>query len=1061
MAGKEIDIEELHSEILAAETYLKTAAKNEAAGDAARRSLDLRKSDILLQMGRKPLSAGSLTASMEAQAQNQAQAQASTRQSLDNDAGEGGTGGADRWSQYDDGDDEDEHHFQDAHNSPDSIDPRRRRSFEEEGSVGYIDPANRYSDPAEREELISRLLAEHRSSKQGDAAPSSSQRAHAGSSYRAYESRGSSESRYGADSDLDDDDEEGAVGSDVAELFYASDLVGDGAAASSAAGYSLYAGGEGVAAGGEEDPLESAATLRVRQAWGSKPAKRSGAWDSDPAQHSSSAPAGSSTTLGLRPQQPQPQKTRPELMKTTRPLRGASHSQARAASLESAGAGRRHKTREELVLEAEGMFNQQFSFTPSITAKAASARPSSVADRIAEMNEKHRRALLEREATRREGERAELRDCTFRPQLAKKTLEIIDKKARAESATRGGSSPPPAPKPPRPAASSAGAAGAGGRLATVGGNAPASGAGAGAGAGADFSSRLHNEARVREAQFRALQLRVQEARMAEFTFQPQLETSSTHASASAAAGAAPGPTKAEGAAVVRGNLEQRPIFERVAEEQRYRSKRLSDLRASYEEIQTQQLTFNPRIDPHSKAIAKQIVPESEANKPAGDRLFDEQKRQQKRQQQRLMQHERELSENSRQPLPCRGSELIVERRGIDKQPFDRRQESHQRLLQDKADTRRRQAEADAAAMFKPFIGKSEAIALASRPSLSSETEEERSYRLSTLDGADIAAHRAEIEKEVYKDLTFRPAIDPISKALGRRSSLDELVTNPKGKLVRQRAKEAQDRVVASECSFRPAVKDYVIDANAPSSSSSSSLVAGVGPGFGYYFESSVGGWEEGEGEAGEKENTNRSVNVTSAGVVRAKLTPREPERLSRDIRLHLQEKEERRRAGASPSPALFSLPPSLSLFLFLSLSPRPIHQTQTPAELIAREMESLRECSFAPSLPPPPPNSTDAGPVVVRGLGRHLELQHNAIKLKNDKNEREKHVFSVRGVEQLRRQEDGGTIVKPFSLSASSGKQSPAVVELMEVAEAQCTFAPVTTHLLRRGVIGRQARAVF
>ena len=318
-------------------------------------------------------------------------------------------------------------------------------------------------------------------------------------------------------------------------------------------------------------------------------------------------------------------------MKTIRPSRGAA--QVQAPPSESAGAGRRLKSREELVLEAEGRFNDEFRFTPSITAKASNVRrqgPSSVADRIAEMNEKHRRALLEREATRREGERAELRDCTFKPQLAKKTIEIIDKKAKAESALRGESPPPPPPpKPPRPSAAASAAVGGSGCLATMGGDHSSSSAsGAGAGAGADIASRLHNEARVREAQFRVLQQRVQEARMSEYTFQPQLETSSS----SAAAGAG-GAGKVGGPA---GNLEQRPIFERVAEEQRFRSKRLADLRASYEEIQEQQLTFNPKIDPHSKSIVKQILPESEASKPAGDRLFGEQKRQQKRQQQRLM-----------------------------------------------------------------------------------------------------------------------------------------------------------------------------------------------------------------------------------------------------------------------------------------------------------------------------------------------------------------------------------------------------------------------------------------
>ena len=68
-----------------------------------------------------------------------------------------------------------------------------------------------------------------------------------------------------------------------------------------------------------------------------------------------------------------------------------------------------------------------------------------------------------------------------------------------------------------------------------------------------------------------------------------------------------------------------------------------------------------------------------------------------------------------------------------------------------------------------------------------------------------------------------------------------------------------------------------------------------------------------------------------------------------------------------------------------------------------------------------------------------------------------------------RRAEDGGTIVAPFDLSfqqdRESGRlqsrQSSAVVELVESAEAECTFRPVTGHVLRREVMGRQARAVF
>ena len=66
-----------------------------------------------------------------------------------------------------------------------------------------------------------------------------------------------------------------------------------------------------------------------------------------------------------------------------------------------------------------------------------------------------------------------------------------------------------------------------------------------------------------------------------------------------------------------------------------------------------------------------------------------------------------------------------------------------------------------------------------------------------------------------------------------------------------------------------------------------------------------------------------------------------------------------------------------------------------------------------------------------------------------------------------RRAEDGGTIVAPFDLSfqqaqaQSRQRQSSAVLELVESAEAECTFRPVTSHVLRREVMARQARAVF
>ena len=97
----------------------------------------------------------------------------------------------------------------------------------------------------------------------------------------------------------------------------------------------------------------------------------------------------------------------------------------------------------------------------------------------------------------------------------------------------------------------------------------------------------------------------------------------------------------------------------------------------------------------------------------------------------------------------------------------------------------------------------------------------------------------------------------------------------------------------------------------------------------------------------------------------------------------------------------------------------------------------------------------------MRGLGRHLELRHLSIKQREEREEREREVFTVKGIERLRRQEDGGTILKPFALSNPAPRPSPAVVSSQQEVEAEFTFVPVTSHVLRREVIERQARAVF
>ena len=139
---------------------------------------------------------------------------------------------------------------------------------------------------------------------------------------------------------------------------------------------------------------------------------------------------------------------------------------------------------------------------------------------------------------------------------------------------------------------------------------------------------------------------------------------------------------------------------------------------------------------------------------------------------------------------------------------------------------------------------------------------------------------------------------------------------------------------------------------------------------------------------------------------RANINMKKPEIMSKNIKQYLNDKEERRRQ-----------------------------------EIVAREIEELRDCTFAPEVQPYKPHEA-ADPVIVRGLGRHLELKKLLEKKKSDIKEREDEVFRVQRIDKYRRPEDGSTIVKPFAFSASTKGPSKAVQDSLTKERRELKFRP-------------------
>jgi hypothetical protein len=119
------------------------------------------------------------------------------------------------------------------------------------------------------------------------------------------------------------------------------------------------------------------------------------------------------------------------------------------------------------------------------------------------------------------------------------------------------------------------------------------------------------------------------------------------------------------------------------------------------------------------------------------------------------------------------------------------------------------------------------------------------------------------------------------------------------------------------------------------------------------------------------------------------------------------------------------------------------------------EYESMKECTFAPDVAGAKvPKQT--GPVVVRGLGRYLELKDLAKRLETEKKHREAKAFLVQGAHKSTRVK-GKTVCQPFNLTVRRGKENARREALARKIKAEqmkeCTFKPKTTEARNRQLI--------
>ena len=357
--------------------------------------------------------------------------------------------------------------------------------------------------------------------------------------------------------------------------------------------------------------------------------------------------------------------------------------------------------------------------------------------------------------------------------------------------------------------------------------------------------------------------------------------------------------------------------------------------------------------------------------------------------------------------------------------------------------------------FKPDIGASATILMSSknRHAQLAETPAEKIDRLAVKDKEGAEERRAERAAAVYSKYKYEPAINNVSRALAPRGSTSqELADNRRGRAARDRVRREAEEKHREECTFRPDVRRSTDGLRLALKNERLTGVTGVSGG-------------EAVARSVETLTDKSLLGLTDE---KARLADEKARALS--VRINLSEVDD----------------------LTAQVGRYNEHKEEVRRERMReREMEELKECTFAPRTnhqnhqnhirrqarneenngPGEEGGPQDAGyaqshleskrtggkPVVVRGLGRYLELRNMANQKTRLQKEREDQAFKVRGRKGGAagvKYPDGTTQVHEFRLTQPTGQTKNRMKkEREEALQAACTFQPDTIEKRNRRII--------
>ncbi|CAM9623371.1 unnamed protein product, partial [Ectocarpus sp. 12 AP-2014] len=451
--------------------------------------------------------------------------------------------------------------------------------------------------------------------------------------------------------------------------------------------------------------------------------------------------------------------------------------------------------------------------------------------------------------------------------------------------------------------------------------------------------------------------------------------------------------------------DHRPLHQRVWEVEREREHKLRLLAADKEEREG--ATFAPppmgRVSERLADTRPAFAGEGgggacrEGGGRSATRLQEQAMWARERRRLRVQEHEEaEARMSTFEPSISRGTKSLVRKRPDLQAPFEQRRAIMDAKRKERERLRQEARAKEETRWFNPTTARrTDALLRRRMPERLEETVEERVKRMAAADDHRRRNFVMTQKAKEKLECTFRPSLNPVTHSMAQASPLDELVNNRRGQRVRERVKAKVSD--AQACSHKPTLlaEAALLHTNAEGGAAS----------------------RDGGGCAGSGERGAAAADLYGPGN-RYRLSVREPARMTAELRAREREQEERFNA---------------------------LRQEKEVAE--------MKRCTFVPQT-----NSAilrAERPVLVRGLGRHLELKDVAQRRERERREREAQAFGVRPG-AVRRSVLGETIVEPFSLS-SDNKGWWQERRMRQEAEraAQCTFKPWTVEAERGRALSR------